>query len=258
MLASSGSRSTGVGASAPMSVAPPSARLTMTAWSPQGQLTVADWVRQGHWLGALSRASGWWIGDWIRYGNTRYGERYVPAARVTGYDLQSLRNMAYVAGRFEASRRREALSFSHHAELAGLPADEQELWLDRAEANTLSVRSLRSELRQARRHAAARAALAEARRSNAAATSVPPKRTTSAEEIEAPVFAAGRGEARRTGLGARLGCEVDTASDAVFELVCPECGCHFTPALNREGAYPAALPGGSGAPAGSAGACAAY
>jgi hypothetical protein len=60
-------------------------------------------------------------------------------------------NMASVAGRFEVSRRRGGLSFSHHAEVAGLPAEEQELWLDRAEVARLSVRSLRSELRRARR-----------------------------------------------------------------------------------------------------------
>ena len=110
------------------------AGLTTTAWSPCAQLTLADWVRQGRWLGALGRGSGWWIGDWVRYGTARYGDRYGPAARVTGYDVQSLRNMAYVAGRFQTPRRRDALSFSHHAELAGLPLEEQDLWLDRAEA----------------------------------------------------------------------------------------------------------------------------
>src|SRR5687768_3997103 len=94
----------------------PRVGLTSKSWSPRGAPTVADWVRLGRGLGALGRASGWWIGDWLRYGNARYGERYGAAARITGYDVQSLMNMAYVAGRFEVSRRRESLSFSHHAE----------------------------------------------------------------------------------------------------------------------------------------------
>jgi hypothetical protein len=140
------------------------AAVTTTAWSPVAGLTVADWMRQGRWLGALGRASGWWIGDWVRYGNARYGDRYRAAARLTGYDEHSLRNMAYVARCFELSRRRAALSFSHHAALAGLSVDEQDLWLDRAEASTLSVSSLRSELRQTQHQAAPRAALADARR----------------------------------------------------------------------------------------------
>ena len=124
--------------------------LTSKSWSPRAALTVADWVRLGRGLGALSRASGWWLGDWLRYGNARYGERYGAAARITGYDVQSLMNMAYVAGRFDVSRRREDLSFSHHAEVASLPAEEQDRWLDRASIESLSVRSLRSKLRRAR------------------------------------------------------------------------------------------------------------
>jgi hypothetical protein len=82
---------------------------------------------------------------------------------VTGYDVQSLMNMSYVASRFDASRRRPGLSFSHHAELAALPPEDQELWLDRAEVGGLSVRALRAELRQARQRSAARAAMARAR-----------------------------------------------------------------------------------------------
>jgi hypothetical protein len=73
--------------------------------------------------------------------------------------VQSLMNMAYVANRFEVSRRRPGLSFSHHAELAGLPPEDQELWLDRIEAGGLSVHALRAELRKARQRAAARTAL---------------------------------------------------------------------------------------------------
>jgi hypothetical protein len=73
--------------------------------------------------------------------------------------VQSLMNMAYVASRFEVSRRRPGLSFSHHAELAGLAPEDQELWLDRAEAGGLSVRKLRSELRRVRERSTARLGL---------------------------------------------------------------------------------------------------
>ena len=53
-------------------------------------------------------------------------------------------NMVYVATRFEAERRRERLSWSHHAELAALEPDDQEQWLTRAEEQRLSVRDLRA------------------------------------------------------------------------------------------------------------------
>jgi hypothetical protein len=194
------------GARSPARAAPSPAGLTTTAWSPRGDLTVAEWVQQGHWLGVVGRGCGWWVGDWVRYGTARYGDRYGPAAEATGYDVQSLMNMAYVAGRFDADRRRRGLSFSHHAEVAGLPRAEQELWLDRVEAGGLSVRALRAELRYARQRAAARAALAEARRD---------------KTLEPPAILAPGVRRRRASPGQRA------------EVVCPECGCHFAPAAGR-------------------------
>jgi hypothetical protein len=60
-------------------------------------------------------------------------------------------NMVYVATRFEVSRRRENLSWSHHAELAPLDVEEQEGWLDRAIEQRLTVSGLRRELLAANR-----------------------------------------------------------------------------------------------------------
>jgi hypothetical protein len=99
-------------------------------------------------MGSIGRGSAWWIGDWVNYGNAAFGEKYSRASRITGYDTQSLMNMAYVASRFDFSRRRENLSWSHHAEVAALSPAEQELWLDRASRGGLSVRRLRDALRR--------------------------------------------------------------------------------------------------------------
>lgn len=136
--------------------------LTGTSWSARCEMTLAEWMRHGRSLGAVARASGWWIGDWVRFGNARYGEKYEAAARISGYDVQSLMNMAYVASRFEVSRRRENLSFTHHAEVAALTREAQERWLDVAELDGLSSRRLRQGVqREARLRRAARAELAE-------------------------------------------------------------------------------------------------
>ncbi|MFL5913769.1 MAG: LmbU family transcriptional regulator [Gaiellaceae bacterium] len=131
--------------------------MTPTAWAVSGDLSLLEWSQSGRRLGVIGRGTGWWIGDWVHYGNARFGERYVRAARITGYDVQTLMNMVYVASRFAPSRRRPNLSFSHHAELAALPTDEQDHWLERAEAERLSVRCLREEVRRARRAAEAEA-----------------------------------------------------------------------------------------------------
>lgn len=131
------------------------AELTSVAWSPGSDLPYEEWLRVGGRLGVAGRSAGWWLGDWLRYGTARYGMKYTAALRVTGYDRQTLMNMVYVATRFDASRRRESLSWSHHAELAGLEASEQDQWLERACADRLTVRELRLELHGARRQIAA-------------------------------------------------------------------------------------------------------
>jgi hypothetical protein len=124
--------------------------MSPVAWMPQQDLEFIDWVESGRRLGLLGRSAAWWLGDWLRFGNARYGERYARAARITGYDPQTLMNMAYVASHFDASRRRENLSWSHHAELAAMDASDQEGWLSRAERDHLSVRCLREEMRRER------------------------------------------------------------------------------------------------------------
>jgi hypothetical protein len=121
------------------------------SWAPDQELEHPGWVEVGRQLGAMSRVSNWWIGDWLQYGTARWGEKYVEAAKITGYDVKTLRNIAYVAKRFESSRRRDNLTWSHHADVAVLDPQEQNRWLDRAITDRLSVADLRVELRSASR-----------------------------------------------------------------------------------------------------------
>ncbi len=118
-----------------------------TYWRPRDDLDAAEWILLGRRLGTISRGVAWWIGEWVNYGNTRFGEKYSRAAKVTGYDVQSLMNMSYVASRFDHCRRRESLSWSHHAELAALAVEYQDRWLEYAERRHLSVRGLREAVR---------------------------------------------------------------------------------------------------------------
>ena len=128
----------------------PSSAISKVAWVPQGELGQAEWLATGRRLGAIGRCSQWWIGDWIRYGSSRWGERYAEAARVTGYDVASLRNMAWVASQFDLSLRSDKLTWSHHVLLAPLDPEQQRRWLDRAREERLSVADLRLELKAAR------------------------------------------------------------------------------------------------------------
>ena len=76
------------------------------------------------------------IGDWLVYGEHTYGEMYAQALDATGFSYGTLANQVYVAQRFDFSRRRENLSFSHHQEVAALPPEEADELLDRADPTT--------------------------------------------------------------------------------------------------------------------------
>jgi hypothetical protein len=124
---------------------------SFVAWSPGENIDVRDWVRAGKRLGAMTRCSQWWLGDWVRYGTGRWGQKYRAAARISGYDVKTLRNFAYVAEQIDVSRRRDTLTWSHHAEVCGLDPPEQDRWLDLASSQGMSVADLRVALRSARR-----------------------------------------------------------------------------------------------------------
>lgn len=108
-----------------------------------GEPDFATWEQLGQQLHYIEGAVHWWIGDWENYGEGRWGEMYSQALEETGFAYQTLANDKWIAGQIEFSRRRENLTFSHHAEVAPLPPDAQQCWLDRAENEDLSVRELR-------------------------------------------------------------------------------------------------------------------
>ena len=105
------------------------------------------WSAMGARIARHSSATTWWLGDWLNYGQTKYGRRYKEAIAATGLDYQTLRNYAMVARRFEVSRRRDRLSFHHHAELCALPDADQDRWLDDACAHGWTRNELRRLLR---------------------------------------------------------------------------------------------------------------
>ncbi|MEI5100561.1 LmbU family transcriptional regulator [Streptomyces sp. PmtG] len=111
-------------------------------------LTFESWRHIGCNLTMIANSSGWWLGDWLVYGENRFPERYRVVLDETTLDYKTLRNYAWVARRFPPSRRRDALSLQHHAEVAALSKADQDRWLRQAEKEKWSTRRLRKELRQ--------------------------------------------------------------------------------------------------------------
>lgn len=105
------------------------------------------WETTGKLFERADRALKWWVGDWLIYGEGAYGERYSQAIDSTGWDYQTIANARWVAGQIAYSRRRECLSWSHHAEVASLGEAEQDELLDSAIEYNWSVKELRSAVR---------------------------------------------------------------------------------------------------------------
>jgi|SRR5215469_12064453 len=111
------------------------------------RLSFNVWLSIGRQLSELCSSSAWCLGDWLIYGEASYTGRYRDAIEQTSLDYQTLRNYAWVAKKFLHSRRRDMLSFGHHAEVAALPEPEQDFWLRKAEELAWSVKQLRREVR---------------------------------------------------------------------------------------------------------------
>jgi hypothetical protein len=135
------------------------------------QLTLEEWREMGEWLTRLRDAIQWMIGDWANLGAAHMENwlteedralidmnavdddgipmgKYLWLANVVDYKYGTLRNFAYIANQFPVSRRRDALTYSHHVEVAKLDTALQERLLDWAETGKdgkrVSVRNLRT------------------------------------------------------------------------------------------------------------------
>jgi N6-adenosine-specific RNA methylase IME4 len=108
-------------------------RVLTVGWDLPDNLTEEEWIAAGELLGKVERSVSWWLGDWWRFKNKSWGEKraIVDAPDWDGPPYQTASNAAWVCESYpEVSRRRETLSFKHHAEVASLPVDKQEDLLD--------------------------------------------------------------------------------------------------------------------------------
>ena len=110
--------------------------------------TREEWLDIGRRLGERTERDRWALGDWARHGDRRYGD-LTEAASVAGLAYGTLANLASVSRRIKPSRRREGLSWDHHAAVAALPPATGDDLLGRAVAGGWSSRVMREEARAA-------------------------------------------------------------------------------------------------------------
>jgi hypothetical protein len=111
-------------------------------------LRYEEWEDAGTRLVRIADSAAWCLGDWLILGENKFNERYRRAADNVGLEYQTLRNYAWVARKFQLPRRRPALSFQHHAEVASMDVEAQDRWLSLAEENSWSRNQFRRQIRE--------------------------------------------------------------------------------------------------------------
>ncbi len=108
---------------------------------------VGDFIRRSH------QASGWWLADWLKYGESRpdFREQLEAMLDAAQISMKTAQNVKSIGAKVEPSRRREDVEFSTHAEVAALTPDEQTHWLGKTATEGWTRTELRQNIRAAKR-----------------------------------------------------------------------------------------------------------
>lgn len=108
----------------------------------------------GTFLGMMKRATSWWLGDWLNFGEGTYGERFAQAVHATKLNEQTLLHYQFVCREVAASRRAPGLAFGAHALVARLDPKEQTYWIKQAVRKGWGERELRDAMKAKRKDTA--------------------------------------------------------------------------------------------------------
>jgi hypothetical protein len=134
-------------------------KCTAVSWEPESKnMSYVKWEEAGKMMGAIGAALTWYVADWLRHGEDRYGEKFSQALEVTQRDEKTLLTWLRVARGVDPDRRRWELKFAHHELVSALDPDVQNYWLNRAvegdlkpnnEREMWSSRRLKAEINKA-------------------------------------------------------------------------------------------------------------
>lgn len=122
-------------------------RFDATSMTIDGKPPLEDWAGPMQFALWCQRASPWWIGDLLNWGDAHFGEAFsqVCEGTVSGDQLQRYES---VARRVPAKNRHPDLSWSAHAAVARLADADQRAMLGRAAKHGWNSEQLRVEVRR--------------------------------------------------------------------------------------------------------------
>jgi hypothetical protein len=127
--------------------------LTATGLDIKGRPSLQEHEEVGKFIQHLHKRSGFYLADWLRYGESRedWREKLDQAVDLTGLSPKTLRNVRAVGKMDRSVRRPETVDFSLHVEVAGMTAKDQAKWLAHAETEGWTERELRDAINSSRR-----------------------------------------------------------------------------------------------------------
>jgi N6-adenosine-specific RNA methylase IME4 len=123
--------------------------LAETGLTVVGRPTFAGWQAAGDYIRCVHKASGWWLADWIVYGDSRLEWKELIDAEM-GIDQltdQTVREYRYVANAIPASSRLDGVSFALHQVCASLTPKQQRKLLAQAKDEGWTLQDMRRAVR---------------------------------------------------------------------------------------------------------------
>jgi N6-adenosine-specific RNA methylase IME4 len=111
-----------------------------------GTPSFEQWQECGEFIKKSNGAVHFWIGDWLNYGEQKYGEMYTQVLDETQFDYGTLRNDKYLTSRVPLSLRSDNLTRGHALEIASLEPLEIETWANFIEKTPITVSDLKKEI----------------------------------------------------------------------------------------------------------------
>jgi hypothetical protein len=119
----------------------------------EGNPTFEEWQKAGHLLLVMARGLQFAVGDWLNYGEDKFGEMAAQVIDARDWTEETVRVYRWVSARVPPQNRRitNEITFSHHQAVAKLPPKRQRELLKLAakdKDDPWSVAKLKNEIRK--------------------------------------------------------------------------------------------------------------
>lgn len=113
------------------------------SWTGSENMSFDQYQAIGRTFQQIQHSLSWWMGDWMNYGEQKFGDIAAQAVEDTGKSIETLLKWKAVAFRVSRQIRRKELGWTHHFYVAYVPEEYRGPLLDMAVNLDLASRQLK-------------------------------------------------------------------------------------------------------------------